>query len=241
METSLVDVVILSWNDGPLLDAAVRSAKASGPIMRSISVVDNGSDPPVPELPGVHVIRNATNLGTTVSRNQGARAGDGPLVCFLDSDAELLPETLGEMAEVLQADERVALTAPVFVGQTPEESAGRAPGLRRKLARVTGLTSTYGAMPRGGRSWDVEFAISACYLVRREAFEQIGGFDESYFYAPEDVDLCLRLRRAGWRVVQVDVPCRHQPRRRHRKVMTRAGARHAGAVARHLWRQRRYR
>lgn len=241
METGLVDVVILSWNDGPLLDAAVESAKGSGAIVRSITVVDNGSDPVVPEAPGVHVIRNATNLGTTVSRNQGARAGDGPLLCFLDSDAELLPGTLSGLADVLLADERIALAAPVFVGQTPEESAGRAPGLLRKLARVTGLTSTYAATRRDGKAWEVEFAIGACHLVRREAFQQIGGFDESYFYAPEDVDLCLRIRRAGWRVVQVDVECRHQPRRRHRKVMTRAGARHAGAFLRHLWRQRRYR
>lgn len=241
MEVGYVDVVILSWNDGALLEVAVASAKSSRPIVRSVTVVDNGSDPPVPQLPGVNVIRNARNLGTTVSRNQGARAGEAPLLCFVDSDAELLPDTLSGLADVLLADKDIGITAPVFVGQTPEESAGRAPGLGRKLARVTGLTSSYGAMPRAGSSWDVEFAISACYLVRREAFEQVGGFDESYFYAPEDVDLCLRLRRAGWRVVQVDVPCRHQPRRRHRKVVTRAGARHAGAFLRHLWGQRRYR
>lgn len=237
----LVDVVILSWNDGRLLDAAVASTRASGSIIRSITVVDNGSDPPVGGLPGVHVIRHETNLGVTVTRNEGARAADGVLLCFLDSDARLHLETLPRLADVLLGDDGVGLTCPVFAGQAPEESAGRAPTVVRKLARVIGLTKKYEAVPRSGTSWDVEFAISACYLVRREAFEAVGGFDESYFYGPEDIDLCLRLRRAGWRVVQVDVPCDHPPRRRHRKLLTRAGMRHAGAVARHLWRQRRYR
>lgn len=241
MEGTFVDVIILSWNDGPLLEAAVASARGSGPMVRSITVVDNGSEPPVPEIAGVKLIRHETNLGVTVTRNEGARAGDGDLLCFLDSDARLRPETLARLGEVLLADDRVGLTCPVFAGQTPEESAGRAPGFARKVARLVGLTKTYEAMSRSGPAWDVEFAISACYLVRREAFEEVGGFDESYFYGPEDVDFCLRLRRGGWRVVQVDVPCDHPPRRRHRKLLTRAGARHAAAVLRHLWRQRRYR
>lgn len=241
MEPSLVDVVILSWNDGPLLDVAIGSAKGSGAIVRSITVVDNGSDPPVPPIAGVSVLRNTTNAGVSCGRNQGAWAGDGPLLCFLDSDAALRPETLGRLAEVLLADDRVGLTAPVFTGQVPEASAGRAPDLGRKVARVMGRTSTYAPMPRAGPAWDVEFAIGACQLIRRAAFEGVGGLDESYFYGPEDVDFCVRLRRAGWRVVQVDVPCDHPPRRRHRKLLTRAGVRHAGAVARHLWRQRRHR
>lgn len=241
MKSGLVDVVILGWNDGPLLDTAVESAKASGGILGSITVVDNGSDPPVPPIEGLKVIRNDANVGVSAGRNQGTRAGDSPLLCFLDSDAALRPETLDRLAEVLLADDRIGLTAPVFTGQTPEESAGRAPDLTRKLARLMGRTSTYAPMPRSGPAWDVEFAIGACQLIRRAAFDEVGGLDESYFYGPEDIDFCVRLRRAGWRVVQVDVPCDHPPRRRHRRLLTRAGVRHASAVARHLWRQRRYR
>lgn len=239
MDPGLVDVVILSWNDGPLLDAALESVRGAGPVVASAWVVDNGSEPPVPERPDVHLVRNPANVGVAAGRNQGARPGNAGLVCFLDSDARLRAETLDELAGVLLSEERIGLTAPVFAGQAPEESAGRAPGLVRKVARVTGLTSRYGSTPRSGRSWDVDFAIGACQLVRRAAFEEVGGFDESYFYGPEDVDLCVRLRAAGWRVVQVDVPCDHPPRRRHRRVLTRAGMRHAGAVLRHLWRQRR--
>ena len=80
------------------------------------------------------------------------------------------------------------------------------------------------------RQSDLHFAL---------AFESVGGLDESYFYGPEDVDLCLRLREAGFRIVQVQsARCDHPPRRRSRKLWTMRGVRHSRAVIRHLWRHR---
>jgi len=160
-------------------------------------------------------------------------------VCFLDSDARLLPPTLGTLLEPLLTGADVALAAPVFVGQSPEASAGRAPTLSDKALRLLDVRNTYRSVTQVGPSWDVDFAIGACQLVRRTAFEAAGGFDESYFYGPEDVDLCLRLRETGHRVVQVaGAACHHPPRRRFRGVYTRRGRQHASAVVRHLWRHR---
>lgn len=236
-----IDVVILTWNDGELLERAVASVLASEGVQPRIFVVDNGSDPPAQvEAPGARVIRNEQNLGVAPGRNQGVRAGDGEVVCLLDSDAELLPASLLGMVTVLRDDATIGLVAPVFVGQTPEDSAGRAPTLGRKIARSMGLTSRYlttALSVDGGR--DVDFAIGACQVFRRRAFDEVGGLDESYFYGPEDVDYCLRVRRAGWRIVQLDdVEVIHPPRRRNRRLLTRRGFAHARAVARHLWRQR---
>jgi GT2 family glycosyltransferase len=85
----------------------------------------------------------------------------------------------------------------------------------------------------------VDFAIGACQLFRRSAWEEVGGIDESYFYGPEDVDFCLRLRRRNFRIVQVaDALCDHPPRRRNRRLLTIRGLRHAGAVTRYLIRRR---
>jgi GT2 family glycosyltransferase len=138
------------------------------------------------------------------------------------------------------ADPEVALSAPVFAGQPAEAGAGRAPSFTRKVARAIGLTNRYAAVPRtrGADQWDVDFAIGACQLIRRDAYDVVGGLDESIFYGPEDVDLCLRLRANGWRVVQVDAVCEHPARRRNRRLLTRRGLAHAGAVVRHLRRHR---
>ncbi len=237
-----VDVVILTWNDGDLLRSAVASALASEGVDVNVFVVDNGSEPPatVVDDPRVTLRRNPTNRGVAPARNQGARLGSAPLICFLDSDARLRPTTLAALAEPLGAPD-VALAAPVFSGQRPEESAGRAPSLVDKALRVSGLRRDYRSVATVGPWWDVDFAIGACQLVRRGAFEAAGGFDESYFYGPEDVDLCLRLREDGARVVQVGTAaCDHPPRRRNRGLLTRRGIRHGRAVARHLWRHRHF-
>jgi len=236
-----VDVVILTWNDGDLLAAAVDSALASTAAKVNIIVVDNGSEPPatVPDDPRVTLVRNDANRGVAPARNQGAAVGSAPYVCFLDSDARLLPTTLERLLEPLAGHPDVALAAPVFTGQPAEASAGRAPTLSDKALRLLDLRSSYRTVTAEGPWWDVDFAIGACQFVRRAEFEAVGGFDETYFYGPEDVDFCLRLRESGFRVVQVaDAGCHHPPRRRNRGILTRRGLQHASAVAHHLWRHR---
>jgi GT2 family glycosyltransferase len=238
-----VDVVILTWNDGPLLSAALASALGSRDVDVRVFVVDNGSDPPaeIGRDPHVRLVRNATNRGVAPARNQGVRLGTSPLVCLLDSDARLAPRSLRAMADHLLASPDLGLVAPVFVDQPPEASAGRRPTLARKLARGAGLTARYRGVRRDPRAttWDVHFAIGACQLMRRVAFDAVGGLDDAIFYGPEDVDFCLRLRRAGWRVVQAaDAPCFHPPRRRNRTLVSRSGIAHGLAVLRHLHRHR---
>ena len=237
-----VDVVVLTWDDEDEMRGAVASAGSSTGVRVSVVVVDNGSARPVavPEPGTVTVLRNPGNLGVAAGRNRGVAAGTSPFVCLLDSDARLRPDCLALLLEPLERDPKVAMTVPVFTGQPPEASAGRAPGLSRKVARLIGVTKVYGrtgdrAMP----AWEVEAAIGACQLVRREAFDEVGGLDESFFYGPEDVDFCLRLRERGWAILQVgDARCDHAPRRTSRAILSRRGIAHAWAVSRYLWRHR---
>jgi hypothetical protein len=241
--TPTIDVVILTWNDGALLGTAVASALASEAVDVGVTVVDNGSDPPAEVVHDdrVRLIRNEENRGVAGGRNIGARAGSAPLLCFLDSDAELAPHSLAVLATAMEVPE-VAVAVPVFSGQPPEASAGRAPTFRVKLARGLGRRSTYEPMRPSptATTWDVDFGIGACQLIRRDAFDAVGGLDDSIFYGPEDVDFCLRVLAAGHRVVQVDgADVRHPPRRSFRKPLTVRGLRHAGTIARHLWRHRR--
>jgi GT2 family glycosyltransferase len=243
MSLTRVDVVILGWNDGDLLDAAVDSALSSEGVEVKVLVVDNGSDEPVRLAPDrrIRVVRNEENLGVAGGRNQGIRFTDAPFICLLDSDARLHPGTLATLLGPMLEDPRVGVTAPVFTDQLPEASAGCAPTIHRKAARAFNLTNTYRAARRGPgqSSWDVEFAIGACQFVRREAFETVMGLDDRYLFGPEDVDFCLRLRYRGWRVVQVsDARCDHPPRRAHRRLLTRRGLAHASALARHYQRHR---
>jgi GT2 family glycosyltransferase len=241
-----VDVVILTWNDGPLLEVAVGSALASEGVDVNVIVVDNGSDPPaaVVDDPRVTLLRNDDNKGVAGGRNQGVLAGSAPFVLLLDSDARLHPDGLAALLAPLEADDVIGLSAPTYTGQTPEASAGRAPTLTRKAGRVLNLVQDYRPTPHppGEPWWDVDFAIGACQLFRRAAYDEVGGIDESYFYGPEDVDFCVRLGERGWRVVQLAAAvCDHPPRRRFRRPLSRKGVAHGWAVVRYLWRRQRRR
>jgi len=236
-----VDVVILTWNDGDLLAVAVRSALASDGVTTNVVVVDNGSEPPAEVAHSeVVLVRNEANAGVAGGRNQGAALGKTPFLCFLDSDAELAPHSLHRLVAALD-DGSVAVAVPVFDGQAPEASAGRAPTLAVKFARALGRRDTYRATERqvGADRWEVDFGIGACQVIRREAFDAVGRLDESIFYGPEDVDFCLRVKAAGHRVVQVDgTNVRHPPRRAFRRPLTASGMRHGWSILRHLWRHR---
>jgi GT2 family glycosyltransferase len=222
---------------------AVASVHAQHDVATRVVVVDNASDEP-PMLgdagTGVTLLHNGVNRGVAPARNQGAAVGDAPYLLLLDSDARLEPGALAALVDVLDGDPTIGIAAPVFTGQAPEASGGKAPSPGRKLARGVGLTARYAGMGQGAGEavWDVDFVIGACQLVRRDAWTAVGGLDETYFYGPEDLDLCLRLRALGHRVVQVRAArCEHPPRRRHRSLFTPGGLAHAGALLRHYRRQ----
>jgi N-acetylglucosaminyl-diphospho-decaprenol L-rhamnosyltransferase len=244
MSAPVVDVVVLTWNDGELLDLAVRSALHSGGVEVRVWVIDNASDEPARTTDGdprVVVVRNDRNRGVAPARNQGVALGTAPYVCLLDSDAALLGGALATLVDAL-AEPGVGCAVPVFADQVPEASAGRAPDLADKMVRGLNRRSVYrSCRPAGAVRWDVDFGIGACQVFRREAFAAVDGLDESFFYGPEDVDFCLRLRGAGWRTVQcADATVNHPPRRRFRKLASSRGAAHAWAIVRYSLRHRRF-
>lgn len=241
-----LDVIILSWNDGEMLPAAIQSALDAGSSLDVlVTVVDNASDtaPRLVDDPRVRLVRNPTNRGVAGGRNDGMAATDRELACFLDSDAVLHDDSLVKLLAVLDARPDVGMAVPVFTGQAPEASGGKAPGLRRKLSRMRNSTSEYeafGLRPDDDGVWEVEFGIGACQLFRRSVFDEVGGLDERLWWA-DDVDFCLRIRRRGHRVVQVGTTrVDHPPRRRFRKPLSAKGLRHSAAVLRYLVRHRRW-
>jgi GT2 family glycosyltransferase len=213
-----VDVVVLTWNDGPLLDEAVASALGSVGVDVRVWVIDNASEPPATVVadPRVRLYRNQKNLGVASGRNQGVRVGEATFVCLLDSDARLHPNTLGTLAAAVDDDPSIGLVGPVFDDQPPETTGGSAPKLLRMAARVTGRSGEEAGVPTlPSDRREVDYVSGACQVFRRQTFNLVGGFDEWYFHGPEDVDFCLRIREQGLRIQQVtSAGCAHTPRRR---------------------------
>lgn len=210
-----VQVGIVSWNTADLLDRCLAALPAAlGDLRAEVVVVDNASSDGSAaraERPGVRVIANDVNVGYARAMNQ-ALAGDADVLIACNPDTEPPPGSLRDLVATLLADPRRALVAPRLldpdgslqhsVHRFPSPSAPLAwavlPArvLRGRLGRRLWLE---GAADHAGLV-EVDWAIGAVHVIRREALEGAAPYDERWFMYVEDSDLCWRLQRRGWRV-----------------------------------------
>ncbi|MEM7210439.1 MAG: glycosyltransferase family 2 protein [Pseudomonadota bacterium] len=186
--TNDVTVVFVTFSSCDVLPDAIASVPEGIPIISIDNASSDGSSTLAREL-GATVIDAGNNLGFGTACNLGARAAETPFVLFLNPDARLLPQTLDVLLKEAEASPQGAAFGPLILdGQGKPE-----------IPRARTLLDTGPAMmdriPE--QTCSVEFLSGACLLVRREAFLQIGGFDEAIFLYLEDDDLCLRLRKSG--------------------------------------------
>ena len=219
----LVSIVILNRDGRDHLARCLAAIATTAYHDVEVIVVDNGStdgctracrvvQPAVP----AQVIRNATNRSFSDANAQGVAVASGRLICFLNNDVDPITDGwLGYMVETMSSPGAVAVGARLIY---PRHRGGVRAGVKfadlslqhtgvgfdRKhpvpIARVMGA----GADPlsaAASRVVERPALTAACLLVRRDAFEAVGGFSSAYDYGIEDVDLCLKLRDAGGRLI----------------------------------------
>lgn len=196
-----VGVVVVTWNSASTLEACLRSIPAGIPVV----VVDNHSADDTLEVAAaarseVRIVPLERNLGFGTACNVGARHLGTCDVLLLNPDAMLEPGALEHLAEALTRDERLGAVGPLITDPEGrlELSWGMDPTLLsewRRRQEHANLPSRESLNPS-----DVDWVTGACCLVRRSAWDAIGGFDEGYFLYFEDLDLCRRLREHGFGV-----------------------------------------
>jgi GT2 family glycosyltransferase len=212
-------IIIVSYNCRDALRACL--SKLSTPEnMLPVIVVDNGSADGSAEMvahdfPFIQLIRNSTNRGFAAACNQGIAASDGPFVLLLNPDTLVTEPALQGLLDVMNAQPDVGTCGPRILNTdgSPQASVRKFPTLRALVCDELGLST---AFPRirwltGYRlsSWplqattEVDQLGGSCLMLRRAALEQIGVMDEKFFMYFEEVDLCLRLRNAGWRILYI--------------------------------------
>lgn len=211
-------VVVINYDSGDHLRNCISNlAAAAEGVWAEFFVVDNssqdGSLDGIEELvPETKVIKNVQNRGYGRACNQGFAATPAPFVCFLNPD--IVPEA-GSLACLLDAivqRPEAGIVGPRL--NNPDGScypSGRVvPSLRVAVGHaVFGIFNDDNRFTRAykmldmdrSEERDVDWVSGAAMLVRREAFEQVEGFDEGFFMYVEDLDLCARMRQAGWKAV----------------------------------------
>ena len=213
--TSQVTVVIVNYNAGEALAACLKSVILQS---REVVLVDNASEPAAfesvvaefAENPSLKIIRSPVNAGFAVACNKGAAASTAPYILFLNPDCVALPGVLEKMTHVLCANPRTGMVGALLLNPdgteqgggrrsipTPWKSFVRAFGLWRFLRRHDfHMESTVPPI----LPVEVDAISGACMIVRRVAFEEVGGFDEGFFLHCEDLDLCVEFKKHGWGV-----------------------------------------
>jgi len=211
-----VSVVIVTWNSGqPLLDC-LESLRANPPsVPWEAIVIDNGSTDGTiarvrAEFPTVRVFENRNNLGLPAANNQGITASRSPFVLISNPDVIYPPGAIDALLELVQRRERAAFAVANlrYPDGTLQTSVGDLPSLRHALLgrRLSGRVASDRCDGMWWHGWahDEERAVGhgaeACYLVRREAIDEIGLQDERFVLDWEGLEWSRRAWTAGWEV-----------------------------------------
>jgi GT2 family glycosyltransferase len=212
-------IIIVNYNAGDHLARCLASlAPALTDWTWQAIVVDNASqdgsaDHALAHGDRVRLVRSETNIGFGAGVNLGAAQTRDPLILLLNPDAELEAGTVTALAAELDRHPECAIIGPGILnddGSVQGSARGDPTLLTGLFGRTTGLTRLFPGsrvarrnivsadlVPASDRSIEVDWVSGACMLLRRDAFDDAGGFDPAYFLYWEDADLCRRLRQRG--------------------------------------------
>jgi N-acetylglucosaminyl-diphospho-decaprenol L-rhamnosyltransferase len=211
-----LDFVVVAYRSSAELIGCLDSISADAPPGSATIVVDNASPDDSATVARSHPLRprivtSTKNLGFGGGCNLGAHASRADGLFFLNPDARLTPGATALLLAALLADPGLGAIGPRVVdptGQSRSASAGAEPSLSSSVGHFLGLGRVPGArrlfrpasLADGRVRSRPDWVSGAAMLVRREAFEAVGGFDDRFFMYMEDVDLCRRLRARGWAI-----------------------------------------
>lgn len=213
-----VSILIVSFNTQRVLRECLESIeRESVGLNVEISIVDNDSSDGSPEMiakdfPAVHLVRSKVNLGFGAANNAALEGMRGRYIVLLNSDAFFCPNALRLSVQHMDANPKAGLGGGKLVGRdfTWQPSARMFPSITTDFYVMTGLASRFPKSRIFGsfdRTWadqsvasEVDWVPGAFSILRAEVIEQVGFFDPAFFLYSEEVDLCRRIKAAGWQI-----------------------------------------
>ena len=216
-----LSIVIVSFNTKSLLKRCLGSIRLYPPsASHETIVVDNASSDGSAEMvaslfPEVKLIRSAENLGFAAANNRALRIAGGEFILFLNSDTELLPISLDPLLRHFEMHPETGIVGPTeqFENGNPYPTICPSPdlsfiffnhsGLRRRFYKnklINPYRLLWERAQVTGEPVEVDWLSCASMMVRCQVLDEIGFFDEGYFFYMEETDLCERVRRAGWKI-----------------------------------------
>ena len=219
-----ITAVVINFNAGQSLQRCIQSLVKSS-FQPGILVIDNASSDGSAEHlrnlygnhAGIEILSNPRNIGFAPAVNAAAKQLQTDHLLLINPDCRIDQEALAALNRAMENDTEAALAAPCVRdtrGKPEKATLRRFPDPWRSLMTFSGLWRLGRLLPvfrgvpvnRGslpGETVEAEAVSGACMLIRRKAFEQVGGMDEEYGLHCEDLDLMYRLQQSGWRCLFV--------------------------------------
>ena len=214
-----LSIIIVNYNSGKYLKRCIASLKEfPSHYPREIIVIDNASkNGDLSDFqeahPEVHLIKNAKNEGFARANNQAISKSRGKYVLLLNPDTRILKNGMDGLVRFMENHPGAGAAGPalLYPDGTRQPSCRRFPtplnfffGRNSLLTRWfprNSLTLSYLNLNLDDQKiTEVDWITGACMILRREAFQKVGGFDEAFFLFVEDADLCYRLRQEDWKI-----------------------------------------
>jgi N-acetylglucosaminyl-diphospho-decaprenol L-rhamnosyltransferase len=214
-----VSVIFVNHNGLERTRNAVKSVHRHSPQSEVIVVDNNSTDGSVEclrrEFPEVRLIPSSDNRGFGAGSNKGAGVALGEFLFFLNSDTLLTEDTPSLLATMMQGDHDIGVCGPRVVNDdsTFQLSIGPDPSLlnewklrrmHRRLQKSDPAVQTE-FESRYFVAREIDWVTGAALMIRRDVFQRVGGFDETFFMYFEDADLCRRVRQLGPKVVYAPI------------------------------------
>lgn len=214
-----ISIILITWKMKNLLEKLLDSIKEySDGFSYEVIVVDNNSQDGTVEVienrfPEIVLIKNKANLGVAPARNIGMKHAKGKYVLILDADMQLKENSIQKLFAFMEENSDCGLVGAKLTYENGDiqYSCKRFPSvlslLARRLERISYVNNSKILKNHIMADWDhnsiseVDYVIGACQFIRKEVINKIGYYDDKIFYGPEDLDFCLRVWRAGWKVM----------------------------------------
>lgn len=208
-----LSIIIVTWNAQDYLQKSLNSIyENTTGITFEVIVVDNASSDGSVEMikskfPFVNLIENKRNLGFGSANNQGIRISKGKYILILNPDTCTLPGTLEKMVRFMDENKNVGILGCKILesDDSISTSVRRFPTLYTEIIRLlmSKRKSLTEFMPTSfdyNKTSKVDSLSGCCLLIRKEVLERSGLFDEDFFLYAEDIDLCYRIKQAGYQI-----------------------------------------
>jgi GT2 family glycosyltransferase len=214
-----LSIIIVNYNVKEFLQNLLNSiSKASSNITKEIIIVDNASDDGSVEMikekfPAAQLMSNEKNLGFGKANNQALEIAKGKYVLLINPDTIVSEDTFVKLIEFFENNQEAGLAGCKILN--PDGSLQLAcrrsfPGPWTSFCKVTGLSNLFPNSKIFARynltylsedkTYEVDAISGSFMMMRKEVYDKVGGFDEEFFMYGEDLDLCYRIQKAGYKV-----------------------------------------